>query len=541
MFSIINWVSKGRKIFCENTSRFDESEKKAYSYALLNCGTKPKRISACPLAFGEVGLKTRIKGVMSYKKPTLWIIILALIASLVLAVCFLTDPINEKSNESIRGNTYSILSTEYASKDYEADALTGFVISEKNELGLICNIKPEFYLTLSITMTRPFDDSRLNVFKPTKENFDVLFDGRYFIAGLSEEKLRKENKDAWITKGARGEGIADTYILLSQENGDMYIVASSDGEANFVFALAKSASLFDTSDISYAEINNNVQNKATNGSAIISWCEYYVGSEDCASEFMKYALDSKYLAYGSIRPLPALEINSLGELQAFLERHEGKLDLESTEYYKYTDGKTAPFGLAVKMWDENFFSHSKLVFVCISSLDGYRYQIESLGISDEEFRANVAEIGYYGESDKRANWIIAIEMSKTIPAASKERYEAITVSGADKFVYESVDGYLTLKPYFILDGESFGLSFSSYSSYYMTGSVKREENEIILQGEDGSRYVFEKSGDNYIFIAQKSSEVPSLKWDENASPEPCFPDGAVFVFQKKLIFPSLPD
>ena len=46
-----------------------EEAKADYSQALLNCSVSRKRIAACPLAFGEVGVKQRIKSVLHYKKP----------------------------------------------------------------------------------------------------------------------------------------------------------------------------------------------------------------------------------------------------------------------------------------------------------------------------------------------------------------------------------------------------------------------------------------------------------------------------------------
>ena len=66
--------------------------KKSYSEALLNCSAPKRLVTACPLAFGETGVKQRIKNVLSYKKPTLWIIIFALIVSIILSVCFMTNP-----------------------------------------------------------------------------------------------------------------------------------------------------------------------------------------------------------------------------------------------------------------------------------------------------------------------------------------------------------------------------------------------------------------------------------------------------------------
>ena len=66
--------------------------KKPYSEALINCSVPRKMISACPLAFGEVGVKGRVKSVLNYKKPAFWIIVVAVIACIALSVGFLTNP-----------------------------------------------------------------------------------------------------------------------------------------------------------------------------------------------------------------------------------------------------------------------------------------------------------------------------------------------------------------------------------------------------------------------------------------------------------------
>lgn len=73
-------------------SDMEMTEKKAYANALVSCSMQRRLILACPLAFGEVGVKERVKGVLNYKKPAFWIIVAALIACVVIAVCFLTNP-----------------------------------------------------------------------------------------------------------------------------------------------------------------------------------------------------------------------------------------------------------------------------------------------------------------------------------------------------------------------------------------------------------------------------------------------------------------
>lgn len=76
---------------------YDMARKKAYSSALLACSIRQKRVAACPVAFGEVGVKTRIKAVLQYKKPGFWILFAALLVCLAAAVCFLTNPRQELS------------------------------------------------------------------------------------------------------------------------------------------------------------------------------------------------------------------------------------------------------------------------------------------------------------------------------------------------------------------------------------------------------------------------------------------------------------
>ena len=63
-----------------------------YTQALLACSVNHRMIAACPLAFGEVGVKERIRSVMNYKKPAFWMIVLAIVICTAVAICFLTNP-----------------------------------------------------------------------------------------------------------------------------------------------------------------------------------------------------------------------------------------------------------------------------------------------------------------------------------------------------------------------------------------------------------------------------------------------------------------
>ncbi|MCR5330938.1 MAG: M56 family metallopeptidase [Lachnospiraceae bacterium] len=115
-------------------SGMQTEERKAYSMALLNVSTgiKHRTAVACPLAFGETGVKSRIKNVMNYKKPVFWIVAAAVVGCVVLAVCFLTNPVKDRANgadtqpdeaEQIPGTDTGIERSEGMFSDNMYDAL----------------------------------------------------------------------------------------------------------------------------------------------------------------------------------------------------------------------------------------------------------------------------------------------------------------------------------------------------------------------------------------------------------------------------------
>lgn len=101
-FHPLLWVAYA--LFCRDIEAacdekvIGEMEKKArhaYSLALLRCSAGQHRIAGCPLAFGETGVKKRVKYVMDYRKPAFWFVLLASAVVVVTAVCMLTDPKEE--------------------------------------------------------------------------------------------------------------------------------------------------------------------------------------------------------------------------------------------------------------------------------------------------------------------------------------------------------------------------------------------------------------------------------------------------------------
>ena len=70
----------------------DESAVKTYSTVLLACSMPRKAVITCPLAFGEIGVKERVRNALHYKKPAFWVVAASVVVCTVVAVCFLTNP-----------------------------------------------------------------------------------------------------------------------------------------------------------------------------------------------------------------------------------------------------------------------------------------------------------------------------------------------------------------------------------------------------------------------------------------------------------------
>lgn len=73
--------------------------KKEYSQALLACAINHKTITSCPIAFGEIGVKQRVKNILQYKKPTFWVVALALLACIIIPICFMTQKKQETTKK----------------------------------------------------------------------------------------------------------------------------------------------------------------------------------------------------------------------------------------------------------------------------------------------------------------------------------------------------------------------------------------------------------------------------------------------------------
>ena len=153
-----------------------------YTQALVACSINRRTIAACPLAFGEVGVKERVKSVMNYKKPAFGIVILAVIACVGVAVCFLTNPIT--ADDHFGAEIYEPTPIEQIDEKYDNEE---FVITKLHYENLDGEWVSEGYTykyRLEIT-GRMNHAAKNTTFIVLSNTADITFDQTWKASGLS--------------------------------------------------------------------------------------------------------------------------------------------------------------------------------------------------------------------------------------------------------------------------------------------------------------------------------------------------------------------
>lgn len=133
-FNPVLWIAyiylcKDIELACDERviQRMDRDAIKSYSSTLLHYSISRKTVSFCPLAFGEVHVKKRIKNVLHYKRPAFWVMLLAVVSCIAVAVCFLTNPMHKKPAETAK-DPGELLFLSFTLKDTGSD-LIGYEIT----------------------------------------------------------------------------------------------------------------------------------------------------------------------------------------------------------------------------------------------------------------------------------------------------------------------------------------------------------------------------------------------------------------------------
>ncbi|MBO4976304.1 MAG: hypothetical protein J6C54_00960 [Lachnospiraceae bacterium] len=214
--------------------RLKEKEKKSYSDALLACSMKSSgfhrnMISACPLSFGEVGVKDRVKAVLHYKRPAFWLVILGLLACIVAAICFLTDPTDKALHAPEPfGHSYRVEEVVYDdlgySFAYTPDTAPRYQFTSDYAMFVSGDILDDTEGEEWVQLWGKFEEIKLS---------PLVFDD-YFKNGtdgptamMGPDTLRKNTEKAWRIDVENDENDVFYYFILTK-HGEVYLTYGYD-------------------------------------------------------------------------------------------------------------------------------------------------------------------------------------------------------------------------------------------------------------------------------------------------------------------------
>lgn len=200
----------------------DSEAKAAYTQALVTCSLNRRSIAACPLAFGEVGVKQRVKSVMNYRKPAFWIIVAAVVICIAVAVCFLTDPKEAPQPlPDIHSRVYVVSEVVY---DSPGSSDTG-------------EAAPRYAVTTDMQMLSHGEYGgegqwiHLGELQQTElvgERFDSGFTADGWVGGIDAAGLRRNTEKAWTVSYYNRNAV---YYILQQKSGALYLVSGDQAPA----------------------------------------------------------------------------------------------------------------------------------------------------------------------------------------------------------------------------------------------------------------------------------------------------------------------
>ena len=342
-----------------------KSDIAAYSQALLDCSMPRRTIAACPLAFGEGNVKTRIKSVLNYKKPAFWIIAAALVVCAALAVFLMTDPSgNQPSDgESVINPT----DTSSQPSGTAEDPYTMVAVITEIQNGTL--------------LVRPVDGS-------------------------------------WELSSS------DSFSIPIQ-----HMPASPEPRVGDMLQIKYNGYILETYPASLGEIYSiEVVGRESYGTVFIAHSAYAVHG-DSADEaktqaMMAACLNANTLLNSSFRPLhlPVFKADTKEELDHLKDAFHGVLLLDQGF------AEMPSFEAATASYGEAFFREYSLILTYITGDSNLRYGIYDVSFDGSTLCLNVAQINHPETAgDGIAGWFIWVEVLDS-QIAECESYDAVCLS-----------------------------------------------------------------------------------------------------------------
>lgn len=564
--------------------------KKSYSEALINCSVSRRTISACPLAFGETGVKNRIKSVLSYKKPTLWVIIVAVISCIVVAICFLTNPKSDLKNsnpELDAAVSQAILDVNSTGFLYNSECIAeGHTIYGVKEDGdnVTVYLLEEF---AGFGFKNGYFMEQTGHRTPAVYTFSKI-DNDYILADYEYPMDGEEYTDS-IKKMFPKEYHSRLLDYNEKDNADLWPQCVAYAEA-YLIRIGRDAEVRNYSEVPHifltdlgvsVEVSNKILENKT-----LSCFDSDIGNYETLEDGVRFVYrtdfdEEKNLIIFTREIYVTGEITQKIELDAatgrFISNNTYDCELPDPETEQTQKNYSLPvYSDYTKAADEvrNQYSIQAIHFpkrsgeseaaILVGEAYGYDvaefldnvYWKESLApLEDlsspgsvefmiaEDYRVTVYErkkgsvfayaVVKYGNAERyyHASYsdyekAVAI-LHKPATVSEQSATEFLTFS----YITENDSAYISLNP----DTKTVFFSLSRLSDYVIEGTYQDYIDRIfILANDKQHKYVLRRSDADLIFSAEESTPVPEYKYSATSEAVPCIPDGAVFTYNETV-------
>ena len=283
----------------------------SYSQALLDCNAQRKIIAACPLAFGETDVKGRIRGILNYKKPAFWVILISLIACVICAICFMTKPKQEEPETAI-----AEADTESAPDEGETDPGDSYsVILQLTNADR--NSVQKWYEAPGDIVYFPDGEYKVNFIDMTGENeyYGILFYNMYDVYYKDDPDYDSEFAcsrfiSAFVQSNLLRESMKDK-VSITSGNGDTSYHCDLNGDGNnetivVDYSKVMKEGYAETGAIDIRDSSGNIIWSDIFGNMDARYIEYNISIKDDKFYFVKYyspnieeeEYDPKFEIYG---------------------------------------------------------------------------------------------------------------------------------------------------------------------------------------------------------------------------------------------------
>ncbi len=495
-----------------------------YSQTLLASSIPHRAIMACPLAFGEVAVKQRIRSVLNYKKPAFWIIMLALIASIVLAVCFLTNPEDPVPSSPSESETLPVPAAPLAVEWFNFLGVDDLADWPENL---------ETRLTEFPGVT----------FRWTHGELEAVTEGgtETVILGMPIHNtffcdLTGDGKPDLCSTISFGSGIMDTHVVVVDFENRIHYLLWDRGFHDYDLYLEEDVlfvamrphmkdEILESGPLALERgrltIKGRLEPLPTSGQVKETDYQAFtseVGYTEAGYQAMVERAENRdsQRQFGNVEHLtPLVKLESRSDFEAFYR------DLSPCLDFDRNDAVSDVFSKQAKKYTDDFFSdHSLFIAYLSAGTDADRFEVRDVVIDRGKLNLAIRHIQAASGDTVMDGWFLLVEIRKA-EVANCSAYDAYvaesTRTGTESmdpgggshpayiYLYEGQDAIdrATLQLY---DNGDFLLTLSPLSSYLGYGRYVMEGDLLVLKTADGQyTYVFNKRSDGWSLSADLSS------------------------------------